>query len=114
MARHKFVKFWVQSFLAGVPVIKHGFRNDDGVLLEVQTLKTRDIPALACDLCGEEWSSDVALNFLAHCLAYIRKVCSKEGPVFRIKYDAAHRIVEAEEVPESDLAERIRKALQRQ
>ncbi|KAJ8904837.1 hypothetical protein NDN08_001351 [Rhodosorus marinus] len=113
MARQKFLKFWVQSFLAGVPVIKHGFRNDDGVLLKVETLKTRYIPALAYDLCGEEWSTDVALNFLSHCLAYIRKVCRNEGSVFRIKYDPTRRVVEAEHVPETDLAGRIRIALER-
>mmetsp|Transcript_44820 Transcript_44820/g.173935 ORF Transcript_44820/g.173935 Transcript_44820/m.173935 type:complete len:296 (+) Transcript_44820:1617-2504(+) len=113
MARQKFLKFWVQSFLAGVPMIKHGFRNDDGILLKVETLKTRDIPALAYELCGGEWSADVALNFLSHCLAFIRKVCGNEGSVFRIRYDPARRMVEAEQAPESELAERIRAALGR-
>lgn len=30
--RFKLIKFWVQSFLAGIPLIKVGFRDDDGKL----------------------------------------------------------------------------------
>lgn len=29
--RYKLLKFWSQSFLAGVPLVVVGFRNDDGI-----------------------------------------------------------------------------------
>ena len=41
--KHKLLKFWLQSFLAGVPTIVVGFRDDDGRVLELKTLETRTI-----------------------------------------------------------------------
>ncbi|XP_047338952.1 NAD-capped RNA hydrolase DXO1-like [Impatiens glandulifera] len=41
--REKLLKFWIQSFLAGVPYIIIGFRNDAGVLVRTERLRTKDI-----------------------------------------------------------------------
>ncbi|XP_058222157.1 NAD-capped RNA hydrolase DXO1 [Rhododendron vialii] len=41
--REKLLKFWIQSFLAGVPYIVIGFRNDAGRLVRTERLRTKDI-----------------------------------------------------------------------
>ncbi|KAG0463208.1 hypothetical protein HPP92_021684 [Vanilla planifolia] len=41
--REKLLKFWIQSFLAGVPFIVVGYRNDAGILLRTERLRTTDI-----------------------------------------------------------------------
>jgi RAT1-interacting protein len=41
--REKLLKFWIQSFVAGVPYIVVGFRDDGGRLVRTERLTTRDI-----------------------------------------------------------------------
>ncbi|KAG0447869.1 hypothetical protein HPP92_028109 [Vanilla planifolia] len=41
--RQKLLKFWIQSFLAGVPFIVIGFRNDAGVMVRTERIRTTDI-----------------------------------------------------------------------
>ncbi|CAN4127729.1 unnamed protein product [Withania somnifera] len=41
--REKLLKFWIQSFLAGVPYIVVGFRDDAGRLVRTERLRTKDI-----------------------------------------------------------------------
>ena len=38
------MKWWAQSFLVGVPKIVCGFRDDDGIIQNLQTFRTIDIP----------------------------------------------------------------------
>ncbi|KAG0239220.1 Histone H2A.Z [Actinomortierella wolfii] len=44
--KFKLLKFWAQSYLAGVPTIVVGFRDDDGVVRELRTFKTAEIPQI--------------------------------------------------------------------
>ena len=44
--RHKLLKFWIQSFLGGVPHICCGFRDDAGLVHELRMLKTLEIPRM--------------------------------------------------------------------
>ncbi|CAM8906554.1 unnamed protein product [Rhodiola kirilowii] len=41
--REKLLKFWIQSFLAGVPYIVVGFRDDSGRLVRTERLRTTEI-----------------------------------------------------------------------
>ncbi|KAK9698867.1 hypothetical protein RND81_08G137200 [Saponaria officinalis] len=41
--RLKLLKFWIQSFLAGVPYIVVGFRDDSGRLVRTERMRTKDI-----------------------------------------------------------------------
>lgn len=41
--REKLLKFWIQSFLAGVPYIVVGFRDDNGRLVRTERLRIKDI-----------------------------------------------------------------------
>ncbi|CAO0796606.1 unnamed protein product [Mucor circinelloides] len=42
--RYKLLKFWAQSFLVGVPRVICGFRDDQGIVLDVVQFKTLEIP----------------------------------------------------------------------
>ncbi|KAL9047640.1 MAG: hypothetical protein Q9206_006596 [Seirophora lacunosa] len=42
----KLLKFWIQSFLLGVPKIIVGFRSKDGILESLEELETANIPTL--------------------------------------------------------------------
>nr|CAB3465349.1 unnamed protein product [Digitaria exilis] len=41
--KEKLLRFWIQSFLAGVPYVVVGFRNDAGTLVRTERLRTKDI-----------------------------------------------------------------------
>ncbi|BFI39979.1 RAT1-interacting protein [Marchantia polymorpha subsp. ruderalis] len=41
--REKLLKFWIQSFLAGVPRIVCGFRDDDGRIVRTEMMSTKEI-----------------------------------------------------------------------
>ncbi|XP_039801136.1 NAD-capped RNA hydrolase DXO1-like isoform X2 [Panicum virgatum] len=41
--KEKLLRFWIQSFLAGVPYVVVGFRNDAGILVRTERLRTKDI-----------------------------------------------------------------------
>ena len=42
--RNKLLKWWAQSFLVGVPKIICGFRDDEGIVNNLQPFRTIDIP----------------------------------------------------------------------
>lgn len=42
--RYKLMKWWAQSFLVGIPKIVCGFRDDDGIITNLQNFRTVDIP----------------------------------------------------------------------
>ena len=42
--RYKQMKWWAQSFLVGVPRVICGFRDDEGIVKNLQTFKTAEIP----------------------------------------------------------------------
>lgn len=38
------MKWWAQSFLVGIPKVVCGFRDDDGIIHNLQNFRTVDIP----------------------------------------------------------------------
>ena len=44
--KHKLLKFWLQSFLADVPSVVVGFRDERGRVLELKTYETKTIHRL--------------------------------------------------------------------
>jgi RAT1-interacting protein len=63
----KLLKFWAQSFLLGVPKIIVGFRDDNGVLLQLQEFQTHAIPGAVKRGQGT-WDGNICINFLAEFL----------------------------------------------
>jgi len=83
--KYKLLKFWIQSYLVGVPLIKCGFRKDH-ILKEVETFETLKIPRMARDKGG--WNGNVCLNFASEILKFIRKNVKDPSKVYRISYSA--------------------------
>ncbi|ORX66856.1 RAI1-domain-containing protein [Linderina pennispora] len=87
--RFKLLKFWAQSFIAGIPTVTVGFRGDDGVLQSVQDFKTLDIPRLVRNK-KRMWEASVCMNFADRLLSSIKQNVVKDGPEtqYRIAYDS--------------------------
>lgn len=77
--RYKLIKWWAQSYLAGVPKIICGFRDHHGTVKQLQTYNTLAIPRLVRDEEGL-WESSICLNFLDRFLAWVKTVVAKSGP----------------------------------
>lgn len=67
--REKLLKFWIQSFLAGVPYIIIGFRNDDGQLVRTERLRTKDITQRV--KMKNYWQGGVCLAFADEVLCWL-------------------------------------------
>ena len=59
----KLLKYWIQSFLLGVPKIIVGFRTRDGVLVKTQEMETNDIPATVQRRGKIGWDGNTCINF---------------------------------------------------
>lgn len=61
----KLMKYWIQSFLLGVPRIVVGFRTRDGILVEAKDIETRRIPEMVNAYPNPKWNADMCVNFAA-------------------------------------------------
>lgn len=59
----KLFKYWIQSFLLGVPKIIVGFRTRDGVLVKTQEMETNNIPATVQQRGKVGWDGNTCINF---------------------------------------------------
>lgn len=59
----KLMKYWIQSFLLGVPKIIVGFRTRDGVLVDIQEIETHKIPETVNNQPNPKWNADMCVNF---------------------------------------------------
>lgn len=60
----KLLKFWIQSFLLGVPRIIVGFRSRDGILQRVEDMDVASIPDTVARR-GRQWDGNICTNFAA-------------------------------------------------
>ncbi|QCD91498.1 decapping nuclease DXO homolog, chloroplastic-like [Vigna unguiculata] len=67
--REKLLKFWIQSFLAGVPYIVIGFRDDAGRLVRTERLRTKDITQRV--KMKNYWQGGVCLAFADEVLCWL-------------------------------------------
>ena len=61
----KLLKFWIQSFLLGVPKIVVGFRSKEGILESIEELGTSGIPKMVKQKGKGSWDGNVCINFTA-------------------------------------------------
>jgi RAT1-interacting protein len=61
----KLLKFWIQSFLLGVPKIIVGFRSKDGILQRLEEIQTKDIPGKVSRQGRGTWDGNLCINFTA-------------------------------------------------
>lgn len=77
--RYKTKKWWAQSFLAGVPQITCGFRDDNGVVVRIHDYKTLDLPRMAARVPGGGWDANVSLLFLDELFTEVKNAFVKSG-----------------------------------
>ncbi|KAK0652254.1 RAI1 like PD-XK nuclease-domain-containing protein [Cercophora newfieldiana] len=80
----KLLKFWIQSFLLGVPKIIVGYRSRDGKLLRTEELATEKIPTSILKRGRVNWNGNVCVNFASAFLKWLRQTIDDEG-VWRIR-----------------------------
>lgn len=61
----KLLKFWIQSFLLGVPKIIVGFRSKNGILQRLEELETKNIPGNVKRNGKGTWDGNLCINFTA-------------------------------------------------
>ena len=61
----KLLKFWIQSFLLGVPKIIVGFRTKTGILQRLEELETKNIPSMVKRRGKGTWDGNICINFTA-------------------------------------------------
>ncbi|GER50574.1 glycine-rich protein [Striga asiatica] len=81
--RVKLLKFWIQSFLAGVPYIVIGYRDDNGLLVRTERLETKDIPHRV--KMKNYWQEGVCLAFADEVLCWLYGIV-KENEDYILKF----------------------------
>lgn len=61
----KLLKYWIQSFLLGVPKIVVGFRSQNGILQRLEELETKNIPMMVKRQGNGTWDGNLCINFTA-------------------------------------------------
>ncbi|KAB5550957.1 dhp1-interacting protein [Coniochaeta sp. 2T2.1] len=96
----KLMKFWIQSFLLGVPKIIVGFRSRDGRLMKLEEIDTVDIPDTVKRRGRAEWDGNVCINAAGAVLEWLRTVMNDDG-VWRIRRKPRSPIIEVWQVEEA-------------
>ncbi|OTB05850.1 hypothetical protein M426DRAFT_319535 [Hypoxylon sp. CI-4A] len=79
----KLMKFWIQSFLLGVPKIIVGFRSQQGILTKIEEIQTAKIPETATKRGVRSWNANMCINFASAFLEWLSSTINDEG-VWRI------------------------------
>ncbi|KAM0204446.1 hypothetical protein ACHAPI_000204 [Fusarium lateritium] len=96
----KLMKYWIQSFLLGVPRIVVGFRTRDGILVEAKDIETHRIPETVNAYPNPKWNADMCVNFAAAFLDWLTENINDEG-VWRIKREPQSPTIELFKVEET-------------
>lgn len=62
------MKWWIQSFLLGVPKIIAGFRTREGILTGVSEIETHRIPETVNSGPNPPWNANMCVNFASELL----------------------------------------------
>ena len=88
---HKYMRYWLQSYLAGVPRIVEGVRDNEGKLLRLEEFETTEIPEVCKqyrESLGKGWNDTKILDFLAMTLTKISKLCRNNPEIMvQVKFD---------------------------
>ncbi|KAK8030805.1 protein RAI1 [Apiospora arundinis] len=96
----KLMKFWIQSFLLGVPNIIVGFRDQRGILRKLEEIRTESIPVKAMQRNVKSWNADMCINFATGFLDWLRQVINDDG-VWRIRRAPGSQQIEVTRVEEA-------------
>lgn len=76
--RFKLIKWWIQSFLVGIPEIICGYRDDDGIVHRLESIQTHRIPDMI-KMLHNPWKPAVCFNFLDKFLAFIKQTVKEDN-----------------------------------
>ncbi|KAI9881415.1 MAG: decapping endonuclease targeting mRNA [Pleopsidium flavum] len=96
----KLLKFWVQSFLLGVPKIIVGFRSRDGILQRLEEVETKSIPGMVKRKGKGSWDGNVCINFTASFLDWLKRTITGDG-VWKIRRRERSSVIEVLKQEES-------------
>ncbi|EEB07287.1 Dhp1p-interacting protein Din1 [Schizosaccharomyces japonicus yFS275] len=78
--RRKLIKYWAQSFLLGIPRIVVGFRDDNGVIVEIKEMSTTEIPKLLKPAVSRnEWTPSRLLVHLEQLLTWLKSIVQNDS-----------------------------------
>ncbi|CAD6445064.1 bf97a254-7ea1-44ce-9949-889bd8ccca96 [Sclerotinia trifoliorum] len=80
----KLLKFWLQSFLLGVPHIIVGKRSPDGILQSIERINTAQIPGMVKKRGNNSWDGDMCINFANRFLEFLKATVIGDG-VWKIR-----------------------------
>ncbi|KAJ1985251.1 decapping endonuclease targeting mRNA [Dimargaris cristalligena] len=91
---NKLLKFYIQSFLAGIPKVVVGFRDHNNRLRELCYLKTLEIPRMVRQ--QQLWDPTVCLRFADQFLTWLGQVITEDDPntSYTIKFQSSTRSVQ--------------------
>ncbi|KAI5924298.1 RAI1-domain-containing protein [Camillea tinctor] len=95
----KLMKFWIQSFLLGVPKIIVGFRSQRGILTKLEEIETAKIPETAARRGVRSWDANICINFANAFLEWLKTTINDEG-VWRIRRRPRSQAIEVFKVEE--------------
>ncbi|KAI0457993.1 RAI1 like PD-XK nuclease-domain-containing protein [Xylaria acuta] len=95
----KLMKFWIQSFLLGVPKIIVGFRSQSGILTKLEEIQTISIPETAAKRGVRSWNANTCINFANAFLDWLRNTINDQG-VWRISRQPRSSTIEIVKVYE--------------
>nr|6WUG_A Chain A, Decapping nuclease din1 [Schizosaccharomyces pombe] len=94
--RKKLLKYWAQSFLLGIGRIIIGFRDDNGILIEMKELFTHQIPKMLRPYFKpNDWTPNRLLVVLEHALEWIKQTVKQHPPSteFTLSYTGGSKLV---------------------
>ncbi|GIY86648.1 decapping and exoribonuclease protein [Caerostris darwini] len=80
--RFKLMKWWLQSFLVGIPNVICGFRDDSGIVRKLEIFPIPEIPRMS----QNKWSPSSLLNFSSCFLDFVKKCVVKDDPSVVYKF----------------------------
>jgi RAT1-interacting protein len=92
--RFKLLKWYCQSFIAGVPRIVCGFRDDRGTLHNTQTFNTTEIPPMLKSKyspAAPPWDHRRLVSFLDQVLTWLSAEVVDEDATYELSYDGNAR-----------------------
>jgi len=90
------LKWWAQSYLAGIPQITCGFRNDDGFVVDLQDFVTHELPIKASQV-HRSWNFKACLNFLDNFLQAIKNIlldCHSHKVVYLFSWNPGDEVIQ--------------------
>ncbi|KAI9641210.1 decapping endonuclease targeting mRNA [Ciborinia camelliae] len=95
----KLLKFWLQSFLLGVPHIIVGKRSPDGILQSIERINTAQIPGMVKNRGNNSWDGDMCINFADRFLEFLKATVVGDG-VWKIRRREKSMAIEVFKVEE--------------